>query len=68
MANLREISIWEEGIYQLETSDPVMGGADGIDNRQPRQLANRTLWLKTELTKAVTSIGQNKTWAMPYRS
>ena len=63
MANLREISIWEEGIYQLETSDPVMGGADGIDNRQPRQLANRTLWLKTELTKAVTSIGQNKTAA-----
>lgn len=61
MANLREQSIWEAGIYQLETSDPVMGGENGIDNRAPRQLANRTLWLKTELAKAVASIGKNKT-------
>lgn len=26
MANLQETSTWEAGIYQLETSDPVMGG------------------------------------------
>lgn len=63
MANLRETATWEAGVYQLETSDPVMGGENGIDNRAPRQLANRTLWLKTELAKAVASIGTNKTAA-----
>ena len=61
MANLTETNRWEAGIYQLETSDPVMGGPNGIDNRAPRELANRTLWLKTELAKAVAQIGANKT-------
>ena len=60
MANLTETNRWEAGIYQLETSDPVMGGPNGIDNRAPRELANRTLWLKTELAKAVAQIGTNK--------
>ena len=48
MANLNETAQWETGIYQLETSDPVMGGPDGIDNRQAKQLAHRTLWLKNQ--------------------
>ena len=48
MANLNETAQWETGMYQLETSDPVMGGPDGIDNRQAKQLANRTLWLKNQ--------------------
>ena len=63
MANLREIATWEAGIYQWETSDPVMGGENGIDNKPTRQLANRTQWLKTELAKAVQSIGANKSAA-----
>lgn len=46
MANLKETSFWEEGIYQWETSDPVLGGENGIDNVPTRQLANRTKWLK----------------------
>ncbi len=45
MANLTESSIWEAGIYQLETTDPVKGGADGISNTQAKQLANRTKYL-----------------------
>ena len=49
MANLQETGVWEEGIYQLETSDPVMGGADGVDNKPLRQLANRTRYLKKKL-------------------
>lgn len=61
MANLRETSTWEAGIYQLETSDPVMGGENGIDNRAPRQLANRTLWLKNELTKQIGLVNQANT-------
>lgn len=59
MANLRETSTWEAGIYQLETSDPVMGGENGIDNRAPRQLANRTLWLKNELARQIGEINQS---------
>ena len=60
MANVKETANWEAGVYQLETSDPVLGGENGIDNLQAMQLANRTLWLKTELAKAVASIGSNK--------
>ena len=56
MANLQETARWETGIYQLETSDPVMGGADGIDNRQAKQLANRTLWLRDELVQISRTI------------
>lgn len=46
MANLKETAEWSEGIYQLETTDPVVGGPDGIDNKPLKQLANRTLYLK----------------------
>lgn len=60
MANLQETSTWEAGIYQLETSDPVMGGENGIDNRAPRQLANRTLWLKNELARKIGIVNSDK--------
>ena len=59
MANLNETAQWETGIYQLETSDPVMGGPDGIDNRQAKQLANRTLWLKKQ-TEALQTASAGK--------
>jgi len=49
MTNLVETEVWEAGIYQFETEDPVLGGEDGIDNVPTRQLANRTAWLKAEL-------------------
>lgn len=49
MANLPEQPEWVEGIYQLETSDPVLGGAEGIDNLQGKQLANRTSWLRARV-------------------
>ena len=46
MANLKEESKWEDGVYQFETSDPVQGGPDGVDNVPTKQLANRTRYLK----------------------
>jgi hypothetical protein len=46
MANLVEIDQWDAGIYQLETADPVEGGVNGVDNKQAKSLANRTLYLK----------------------
>lgn len=45
MASLTELSQWESGIYQLETTDPVEAGAGGISNEQARLLGNRTKWL-----------------------
>jgi microcystin-dependent protein len=51
MAALTESETYEQEIYQLEATDPVQGGPTGIANRQAKQLANRTNWLKrkTEL-------------------
>lgn len=49
MANLPETPDYPAGVYQLETSDPVLGGAGGIANRQAEQLANRTAWLKAKI-------------------
>lgn len=48
MADLTEISNFEAGIYQLETTDPVQGGLNGISNLASTQLANRTLFLKNQ--------------------
>jgi len=49
MANLTETATWEAGIYQLEQTDLVIGGAGGISNTQGQQLANRTTWLKGQI-------------------
>ncbi|EGI4684775.1 phage tail protein, partial [Escherichia coli] len=59
MGNLNETEKWEENIYQLETSDPVLGGADGISNRAPRQLANRTKWLKKKTEEVAQSLAEH---------
>ncbi|MBX9793464.1 MAG: hypothetical protein K2Y02_04105, partial [Burkholderiaceae bacterium] len=49
MANLSETPDYPAGVYQLETSDPVLGGPGGIANRQAEQLGNRTAWLKAKI-------------------
>ena len=49
MANLPESAAWEAGIYQIEQTDPVQGGPDGLSNTQGKQLANRTTYLKQEI-------------------
>lgn len=82
MADLAETSTWETGIYQFEESDVVQGGPAGIDNVQPRQLANRTLYLKNlvdalgtgkldlsaKATQALAEAGINDTtWMTPLR-
>ena len=53
MANLTENpAIWETGIYQIEQTDPVLGGAPnvatgaGMSNIPHVQLTNRTAFLK----------------------
>ena len=49
MADITEAEQWDTGVYQLETTDPVQGGADGVDNLPHKALANRTLWLKAQV-------------------
>ncbi|MDQ7104220.1 hypothetical protein REA38_11730 [Serratia sp. MF2] len=57
MSNLPENEGWIDGIYQLETTDPVLGGPDGISNRQATQLASRTVYLKSEVGKKLPLTG-----------
>lgn len=45
MANLPENSIWEN-VYQIEVTDPVLGGPTGTTNVPLKNLTNRTKYLK----------------------
>lgn len=57
MANLTPNSSWDN-VYQFETSDPIQGGPNGVDNLPHKQLLNRTQWLndnKLSLTGGVVS-------------
>ena len=51
MANIKEIVEFLEGIYQLEVNDKVLGGEEGVANRQAKELGGRTLWLKEMIEK-----------------
>ena len=60
MANLEETREWAEGIYQLEKTDRVLGGTDGVANRQGQQLANRTLWLKEKVESTESALTEHE--------
>lgn len=59
MGKLTEIEQWDEDVYQIETSDPVLGGPEGITNKPAKQLANRTLWLKKRLEEADNALAEH---------
>lgn len=62
MANLTETDVYPAGIYQLEQTDPVLGGAPneatgaGMDNIPHQQLAKRTKWLKTRVDQLLSTV------------
>ena len=56
MADLPEQNQYPDGIYQIETTDPVVGGPDGISNTQARQLASRTAWLKAQVEQLLADL------------
>lgn len=56
MANLAEVAQWEAGVYQIEQTDPVLGGPDGVDNLPHKHLANRTVYLKQRQDALVNEI------------
>lgn len=49
MANVPETPSFDAGIYQIETTDPVLGRVNGIANAQAKGLANRTAFLKQQI-------------------
>lgn len=49
MANQPEAAQWDDGVYQLETTDPVDGGLGAVSNKPLLNLANRTAYLKKHL-------------------
>jgi hypothetical protein len=59
MSNVTETPKWEVGIYQIETTDPVLGGETGPANVQAKQLANRTSWLKQRTEQIEKAINSN---------
>lgn len=64
MANLIDTaSAWEAGIYQIETTDPVVGGVPnpstgaGMSNIPHLQLARRTQWMRAQIEALQNSGG-----------
>lgn len=58
MGKLKETPTWENDIYQIEVTDPALGGESGPVNTAPRQLANRTRYLKEHVDRAEHEIAQ----------
>lgn len=56
MAGINETRDWTEQVYQLETTDPVLGGPEGPSNLPHRHLANRTLWLRDKVMSETLSL------------
>jgi len=53
MANIQEKAEWVENIYELQFGEKAIAGPDGVANRQAKQLANRTQYLKGRVDKAL---------------
>lgn len=49
MAFQPEVVQYDTGVYQLETTDPVDGGAGAVSNKPLLALANRTAYLKKHI-------------------
>ncbi|PPD36014.1 MAG: hypothetical protein CTY18_05935 [Methylomonas sp.] len=54
MANLPETDSFDAGVYQIETTDAVIGGAGGKSNASAINLANRTNYLKKRIEGLLT--------------
>jgi hypothetical protein len=56
MANLPETSNFDDGVYEIQTTDLVLGGISGAANLGPINLTNRTRWLYDQNTATQTAI------------
>ncbi len=55
MSAINEQTKWEDEVYLLAREDRVEGGIYGPSNKQARQLANRTRYLKPPLSRCRTT-------------
>jgi hypothetical protein len=55
MGQIAEVVQYDENIYEIETTDAVIGGSGGIANQQAQGLANRTAWLNSQLSAEETA-------------
>ena len=62
MGTLSENAVWEDYIYRIQITDPILGGEDGVINVQPGQIANRTKYLYSTLS-AQHSLSGHKIYA-----
>jgi len=67
MANQPEVINYDVGVYQLEITDPVDGGAGAVSNAPLLNLANRTAWLKKHVDD-LESGNFKMDWAAPKNS
>lgn len=58
MANLPETSQFDTGVYQIETTDPVLGGPNGVANAPLKNLANRTKYLKDLCSSIAATVAE----------
>lgn len=74
MAAIIDSPTWATEIYQLETTDPVLGGTPnpltgaGLDNIPHLQLAQRTRWLKQQVEALEAALGTANTLLAPKAS
>jgi hypothetical protein len=57
MAYLTETAAWGAGIYQIETTDPIGGGVNGIVNLPAKEVANRLKYLKAYADEVLNARG-----------
>jgi hypothetical protein len=55
MANLPEVDQYDAGVYQLETTDPALAGANGIMNTPTKSLVNRARYLLNRMLDGALS-------------
>ncbi|MCI4410017.1 MAG: hypothetical protein JHC26_13075 [Thermofilum sp.] len=58
-SKINELSQWEDTIYQIQRNDFIVGGKDGVSNKQGQQLANRTRYLYDILNSQLLRFVQN---------
>ncbi|NTU68917.1 MAG: hypothetical protein HGB02_08570 [Chlorobiaceae bacterium] len=63
MANLTPNPLIFSDVYQLETTDPVLGGPGGVANRQPQELLNRTAYIKALVDDLIADLGDLDAYA-----
>lgn len=63
MVNIPSTPTWSPDVYQIETTDAVLGGPNGVINVQAKQLADRTAYLKQEVETAGLTATQAKSKA-----